>query len=54
MLYQIIGPGFCAGVIVADGCITIAAPILNKTRGWHWDRFLMYCREMHYEVRRVL
>jgi hypothetical protein len=43
-LWHVDAPHFSAGVIVRDGKIILAAPILAYSRGWSIDRFCDYCR----------
>jgi hypothetical protein len=43
-LLQITSNYFCAGVVVQDGAVTRAAPILKYMRGWTIKRVRTYCK----------
>jgi hypothetical protein len=49
-LYQVTAPHFCAGIIVADGFIIKAAPILLWTRGRPFSSFADYCAKKSWRV----
>jgi hypothetical protein len=53
-LFQITAPHFCAGIVVADGRIVIAAPILRRTaNGRLFSWFEAYCKTRHWDIREV-
>lgn len=41
---RITAPWFVAGVVLVDGRVTRAAPIVAYMRGWHGARVLAYAR----------
>ena len=45
MLVQVTAPHFCAGIILKDGIVTEAAPILRWAIGWRRARLSEYFRE---------
>lgn len=53
MLLQVKGPGFAAGIVVEDGIVVDAAPILGYTKGWLYDRVIAYISNRHWTVESV-
>lgn len=51
-LYQIHAPHFCAGVVVRDGRVTAAAPIVRWAIGknWRWCRDYFDGRNWSYQL----
>lgn len=49
-LLQITAPHFTAGVVIVDGVVTDAAPIVNYMRGWYHSRVLNYCQRKGWGV----
>jgi hypothetical protein len=47
MLIQITSdnPPFCAGVVIENERVTVAAPILQYMMGWKWQRLMLYHHE---------
>lgn len=42
-------PYFCAGVVIEDGRVVRAAPIIHYMRGWSQTRAMDYCRRKGWE-----
>jgi hypothetical protein len=49
-LYQITSSYFCAGIIVNDGVIVQAAPILKWSIGHTFEYFRAYCRTKYWAI----
>jgi hypothetical protein len=49
-LYQVSAPHFCAGIIVADGFILKAAPILSWAHDRSFSSFQEYCVKKGWRV----
>jgi hypothetical protein len=49
-LFQIIAPDFVAGIIVADGFVIRAAPILAWAHDRTIESFSDYCKEKHWQI----
>jgi hypothetical protein len=48
-LYQVDAPHMCAGLIVADGKVIEAAPIVSWAVGKHINYFLDWCKRKNYK-----
>jgi hypothetical protein len=53
VLARITAPHFTAGIIIRDGAVTDAPPILRYMLGWPPQRVLAYCERKGWTVRRV-
>lgn len=43
-LFQITAPHFTAGIVIIDGIVSDAAPIVGYMRGWNAARAMNYCQ----------
>jgi hypothetical protein len=50
ILAQIRADKFTAGIVLRDGVVTEAAPIVKYMKGWRRDSVRSYCKERHWEV----
>lgn len=53
MLAQVTTNRFCAGLVIRDGVVVEAAPILRHTIGWRTYRLLSYYRGLGHRVEMV-
>ena len=51
MLAQITAPHFVAGIVLDDGTVTTAAPIVKYMIGWNRDRVRDYCHQKAWHIR---
>ena len=49
-LLQITAPHFCAGLMLRDGLVYFAAPIVVFMRGWSFARVVDYATGMRWRV----
>lgn len=54
MLVQIAAPHFVAGIVLTNGIVTAAAPIVKYMHGWRRDKVSDYCRQKRWQVSVVL
>ena len=52
-LWQITAPHFCAGLVVVDGRVTVAAPILKWSIGRDWPWVRDYCKRKGWHGKKV-
>lgn len=52
-VYRIVAPHLCAGLVVVNGIVTEAAPILKYMRGWQITRVRGYCNHKGWTVEMV-
>jgi hypothetical protein len=50
---QIQAPHFSAGVILQDGKVADAAPILRYMKGWYMSEVSSYCMKKRWTILRV-
>lgn len=50
---QIQAPHFTAGLVIQQGRVGEAAPIMGYMKGWYWSEVLHYCERKHWTVRYV-
>jgi hypothetical protein len=51
MLAQITAPHFVAGIVLDDGIVATAAPIVKYMVGWNRDRVRDYCHQKAWHIR---
>lgn len=49
-MIQITSPYFCAGIVLRNGFVVRAAPILQYMLGWTGERALVYARHRGWRV----
>lgn len=50
----ILAPSFTSAVIIDNGKVSKAAPIVKYMKGWTWDTVILYCEEKGWKTVRVL
>lgn len=53
LLAQISAPHFCAGLLLRDGVVVTAAPIIGYMRRWSRDQVRAWCRQRGWDIRVV-
>lgn len=50
MLFQVIAPHFCAGIVVEDGEIVAIAPIIAYMKKWDPNRIYDYVKHKGWKI----